>query len=111
MAIGEKIKEYVDKGLDASKTAFDKGVDASKKALSKASNAVQDFGDKSVLRFEKKQFEGKRNDEYAELGKLCAKKLFDKKTVQASDEAVKAVLDEITRLNGEIASREKMLAK
>lgn len=111
MAISEKIKEYVDKGLEVSKTAFDKGVDASKKAFDKASNAVQDFGDKSILKIEKKQFESKRDNEYAKLGKRCAEKFFAGEEVNASDEDAKIILDEIARLTNEIKAREETLAK
>ena len=63
MAIGDKIKRYFDKGVEASKTAFDKGMEASKTAFNKASSAVQDFSDKSVVRIEKHQFETKKEEE------------------------------------------------
>ena len=76
MAIGDKIKRYFDKGVEASKTAFDKGMEASKTALNKASNAVQDFSDKSVVRIEKHQFETKKEEQLLALGKKVFEKFF-----------------------------------
>ena len=57
MALKENLQNYLKKGVQASKEAF-----------SKAETAVTKFGDESVLKIEKKQFEAKLRKEIASLG-------------------------------------------
>ena len=54
MALKENLQNYLKKGVQASKEAF-----------SKAETAVTKFGDESVLKIEKKQFEAKLRKEIA----------------------------------------------
>ena len=56
MALKENLQNYLKKGVQASKEAF-----------SKAETAVTKFGDESVLKIEKKQFEAKLRKEIASL--------------------------------------------
>lgn len=107
----DKVKEYLDKGIEASKDAFTKGMDLSKKALSKASDAVQDFGDKSVIRMERHQAEQKRNELIRELGNLAVDCFIKNQetSLNIDDEKVAVVIKEITRLNGEIERRTEVL--
>ena len=111
MEFGDKIKKYFDKGVEVSKNAFDKGVEASKSALNKASNVVQDFSDKSVVRIERRQFETKRDEQFAELGKRVAAKIINEQeqAVRADDSEIVGIIEEIKRCEGEIAKREEAL--
>ena len=62
MAFLDKMKEYLDKG-----------VEVSKEALSKAGDAVQDFSDKSVTKIESHQLVSRQNKEYRSLGHAVLK--------------------------------------
>ena len=59
MAFVEKMKNFFDKSVEVSKSAFEK-----------AGDAVQDFGDKSVTKIEIKKLETKLEKQYAEIGKF-----------------------------------------
>lgn len=111
MEMSDKVKECIDKGIEVSRDVFSKGVDLSKKALSKAGDAVQDFGDKSVIRMERHQAETKRGELIKELGQIAVSCFITDKndTLSASDEKVTIVLKEIVRLDGEIARRNEVL--
>ncbi|MBR5866798.1 MAG: hypothetical protein IKZ04_02695 [Spirochaetaceae bacterium] len=100
MAFLEKMKEY-----------FDKGIEVSKDAITKASGAVQDFGDKSVVKIEIKQLESKLNKEYISLGNQVYNLYLQNKDEPLSyDNAyVSGVLAEITRLTQEIEARKNSL--
>ena len=52
--------------VDKMKDFFDKSVEASKSAFEKAGDAVQDFGDKSVAKIEIKKLEAKLEKQMAE---------------------------------------------
>lgn len=109
--VSEKMKEYLDKGIEVSRNVFSRSVDVSKKALSKAGDAVQDFGDKSVIRMERHQAEQKRNALIKELGSIAVDCfiLNAGKTLDASNEKVAEVIKEIKRLDSEIERRSEML--
>lgn len=109
----DKGKDYFNKGMKVLKDAFDKGVEVSKSALNKAGDVVQDFGDKSVMRIEKHQFESKRNEHYALLGKKVAEKFINDNavSVQADDAELSSIVDEIKRFGEEIAKREELLSQ
>ncbi|MCR4952748.1 MAG: hypothetical protein K6A43_01620 [Treponema sp.] len=53
---------------DKLKTVISKSAEVSKDVFKKTGNAVQNFSDKSVLKFEIKQLTSKRNKLYSELG-------------------------------------------
>lgn len=107
----DKMKEYIDKGIEVSRDVFSKGVDLSKKALSKAGDAVQDFGDKSVIRMERHQAEQRRQELVRELGGIAVDCFIKnaKTALDASDEKVAEIIKEIVRLNGEIERRNEVL--
>lgn len=97
--IGEKIKK-----------AFTRGAEVSKDALEKAGDKVQEFSDKSLIRIEKKQLESKRDHKYMELGKM----IYDlmeagNVSVNASEEEVAALKNEIKKYSEEILQKEDLL--
>lgn len=100
----DEIKEKLQSGLD-------KFLDSSKKALGKAGNAVQDFSDKSVIRIEKHQFEVKKDDQIKKLGNLALERFLNDSsaTLSAGEDAVVSILEEIRKLNDDIALREGKL--
>ena len=100
----DEIKEKLQSGLD-------KFLDSSKKALGKAGNAVQDFSDKSVIRIEKHQFEVKKDDQIKKLGTLALERFLNDSsaTLSAGEDAVVSILEEIRKLNDDIALREDKL--
>ncbi len=100
MAFLEKMKEY-----------FDKGIEVSKDAISKASDAVQDFGDKSVVKIEIKQLESKLNKEYLSLGTQVYNLYLQNKDepLKYDNAFVSGVIAEITRLTEEIEARKNSL--
>lgn len=100
MAFLEKMKEYLDKG-----------VEVSKEALSKAGDVVQDFSDKSVTKIESHQLVSRQNKEYRALGQ-AVQKFFEENptaTLSADNSAISGIMDEIKRLEKEIAQREESL--
>lgn len=109
--VSNKVKAYLDKGIEVSKDVFSVGVDVSKKALSKAGDAVQDFGDKSVIRMEKHQAEQKRYELVKELGSIAVDCFIKNANTEldASDKRVAEVIEKIKRLDEEIARRRAIL--
>ncbi len=99
--------------FDKVKSVIDKGLDVSRDAISRAGSAVQDFGDKSVVRIEKKQLEMKKEKEIISLGSCVYDMLVlsHRDTVSASDESIAGILEEITRIEQEIAQRADILKK
>lgn len=111
MAFLDKMKVYLDKGVEVSKEALSKGVEVSKEALSKAGDAVQDFSDKSVTKIETHQLISRQNKEYKALG-LAVQKFFDENptgSLTGDNSLIQGILQEITRLEKEIAEREESL--
>ncbi len=102
MALLDKMKEYLDKGIEVSKEAF-----------SKAGDAVQDFGDKSVVRIEIKQLESKLNKEYASLGTQVfnLSVISNEKSLSFDDPHVSGIIAEIHRLIDEIDARKHELSR
>lgn len=111
MEVSGKVKECIDKGIEVSRDVLSRGVDISKKALSKAGDAVQDFGDKSVIRMERHQAEQKRHELVKELGGIAVDCFIKnaQEVLSAKDEKVAAIIKEIVRLDGEIARRNEVL--
>ena len=100
MAFLDKMKEYLDKG-----------VEVSKEALTKAGDAVQDFSDKSVTKIESHQLVSRQNKEYRALG-LAVRQFFETNpsdTLSADNSSISGILQEIYRLDKEIAQREENL--
>lgn len=100
MAFLDKMKEYLDKG-----------VEVSKEALSKAGDAVQDFSDKSVTKIETHQLISRQNKEYRALGQAVLK-FFEENpsaTLSADNSLISGIMEEIQRLEKEIVQREESL--
>ncbi len=100
MAFLDKMKEYLDKG-----------VEVSKEALSKAGDAVQDFSDKSVTKIESHQLVSRQNKEYRLLGEAVEKFFAENPgaSLSADNSVISGILEEIRRLEKEIAQREESL--
>lgn len=109
----EETKEKAKSVMAKVKGIFDRGINASKKALGVAGEAVQDFSDKSVLRIEKKQLEGKLKKQYELLGEYACDFYLQKRTSSLSikDESVARILLEVKRIKAEIETRELSLAE
>ena len=100
MAFLDKMKEYLDKG-----------VEVSKEALSKAGDAVQDFSDKSVTKIETHQLISRQNKEYRALGQAVLK-FFEENpsaSLSADNSLISGIMAEIQRLEKEIVQREESL--
>ena len=97
---GKKVKDGLEKFVKSSKDVF-----------GKAGEAVQNFSDKSVVRIEKMQFESKREEQYAKLGKLVADSL--EKNPDATPDftggEIPTILSEIIRMTKEIEVRKLVL--
>lgn len=93
------------------RNVFGKSAEVSKKAVSKAGNAIQDFSDKSVVKLEIKQYENKKKNFYADLGKYVGNLFLveEKKTIKNTDEAVVQILNEIQNCDKEIEKRQDVL--
>lgn len=104
----EEIKNYVGKGLEASKKVLKKGAETSKNALDAAGKAAVKFGDESVLKIEIKQLENQIKKDTAELGKTALKFFLDdeKESISASDDEIRIILDRIRQAKSEIAEKE-----
>ena len=100
MAFLDKMKEYLDKG-----------VEVSKEALSKAGDVVQDFSDKSVTKIETHQLISRQNKEYRALGQAVLK-FFEENpsaSLSADNSLISGIMAEIQRLEKEIVQREESL--
>lgn len=104
----EEMKDYVGKGLEASKNALKKGAEASKSMLDKAGKAAVKFGDESVLRIEIKQLESQIKKDTALLGNAVSKAFLEdsKDSVSKEDEEIRLILDRIRQAKSEIAEKE-----
>ncbi len=102
MAFMDDIKHYVELGLNVSKDA-----------LSRAGDAVTKFGDESVTRLEKKQFESKLRNEVLEIGYSVLKAFEEdnKESLAKDDEEIAAKIQNIKKFREEIAKREAILSR
>ncbi len=104
MDFDRKLRDILEKGAKASKTAFEK-----------AGDAVQEFSDKSVVRLERKQLESRRNTKYTELGRAVAVSFMEKgqnvfkpdtQEGQALMQEILPLLDEISGLDRAICGKD-----
>ena len=93
----QKIKDFLSKSAEVSKNAF-----------SKATDAVQKFSDKSVLKIQIQNQKSARSKKYTELGELVSELLSKKgadignlSTVLPADETLKAI-EQIKKVQKEI---------
>ena len=102
MAFMDDIKHYVELGLNASKDA-----------LSRAGDAVTKFGDESVTRIEKKQFESKLRNEVLEIGYSVLKAFEEdnKDSLSKNDEEIASRIQNIKKIREEIDRREAILTR
>lgn len=93
--------------FDKMKDFMDKGIEVSKEALSKAGSTVQDLGDKGVTKIEVVQLQNKIEKQLAQLGLQVWQVLSEQKetSITAEDERVSGLLVEVTRLKQEIEKR------
>ena len=98
MALKENLQNYLKKGVQASMEAF-----------SKAETAVTKFGDESVLKIEKKQFEAKLRKEIASLGQSALDAFEKNIPILPDKEPFLSHLNTIKNLKAEIQQREDLL--
>lgn len=98
----QKIKDFLSKSAEVSKNAF-----------SKATDAVQKFSDKSVLKIQIQNQKSARSKKYTELGELVSELLSKKgadignlSAVLPADETIKAI-EQIKKVQKEILSISK----
>lgn len=98
----QKIKDFLSKSAEVSKNAF-----------SKATDAVQKFSDKSVLKIQIQNQKSARSKKYTELGELVSELLSKKgadignlSAVLPADETLKAI-EQIKKVQKEILSISK----
>ncbi|MGP1588220.1 MAG: hypothetical protein ACTTHG_07770 [Treponemataceae bacterium] len=95
--------------VDKMKDFLNKGVEASKSALNKVGDAVQDFGDKSVIKIEIKKLESRLEKQYQEIGKFVFKNTDKKNNFVFPEEKEPFVnmVNEIRTLTKEIEEKTK----
>ena len=95
----EKVKEFTDKGISASK-----------EMLETAGEKVQDLSEKGVAKLEQTKLESQLKKQYIELGKYFFTQIekAEKKSVSFSDTEVQKISNEITRLKSEITKRDNI---
>ena len=91
-----KLKKFISKSSDVTKSAF-----------SKASNAVQKFSDKSVLKIEIKQMESKKEKLFTKIGKHLSSVLSNENVdlmnlQNSNDEKISTLVEEIKTFQAEI---------
>ena len=91
-----KLKNFISKSSDVTKSAF-----------SKASNAVQKFSDKSVLKIEIKQMESKKEKLFTKIGKHLSSVLSNENVdlmnlQNSNDEKISTFVEEIKTFQAEI---------
>lgn len=98
----DDLKEYVNKGVAASKDA-----------LAKAGKAVSKFSDESIVRLEISQFKSQIKKDKSALGEIAYKAFVEdgKASVESSDESVARIVESIKNSMAEIEKRKGMLEK
>lgn len=100
MAFKEDVQKYLEKGVKVSKEAFNK-----------AGTAVTKFGDESVLKIEKKQFESNLKKELTALGEETLAAFEGGAEVCADKEPFASRLKKIADIKAEIKKRDELLQK
>ena len=95
------MKDFLDKGIEVSKSAFEK-----------AGVAVQDFGDKSVTKIEIKKLESQLEQQYTQIGKaICDLYAQDSKLkIDSSNETLAPLLSQVQETKKEIEEKKSLLA-
>jgi hypothetical protein len=99
--------------MDKLKDCFDRGVEISRKALEKADNAVQQFGEQSVLRLDINSLRSKKEKQFAKLGEFVYADFTEKNMTQVNreDNDIVSAMVEVEDIEKEIEKREKKLKK
>jgi hypothetical protein len=107
------MEDAVSDFIDKMKEYLDKGVEISKDALSKAGEKVVDFSGKSVVRIEISQLESKAQKELLALGTLLYEKLSIKgaSSVEKTEPEISSALAIIDKLRAEIEAKKAELNK
>jgi len=97
MAFSDRLKEFIDQSVQASKDV-----------ASKAGAKAQELGEKGVLKLEISQLEGRLTKQVSRLGTEAYKVFVEQgaATLSADDGVVKAILDEIDRIRADIERKE-----
>lgn len=100
MTFGEKMKDFLGKGLETSRDI-----------MAKAGAKAQDLGEKGVLKLEIAQLQGQAQKLLARLGTEVYTAFSEKntETVSASDSEIAALVAQITEIKKSIEKREKEL--
>lgn len=100
---------------DESKKQFSEGVgkavEAGKTIVSKAGSALQDFSDKSVIKFEIHQYKRKIANCHEKIGAYLCNKLINDgaATVGSDDEVVRPLVENVVTYLDEIKKREEAI--
>jgi len=107
----DELKEYLGRGIQASKKALKKGAEVSKNAIDKAGKAAAKFGDESVLKIEIHQLESDLKKEKILLGESLYKSfvLESKESVSRNDSEISDILKRIEKIRAEISGKEDEL--
>lgn len=99
--------------IEKMKTYLDKGVEVSKEAVKTAGAKVQNFGDKSMTLIEVRQLENKIQHSLQQLGLRVYEMLSEDadKVISTNDEVIQNCIKEIAWLNQEIDKRNIQLKK
>ena len=100
MSFKDEIQKYLEIGMRSSK-----------EVISKAGEAVSKFGDESVIRVEKYQFQNQLKQEISSLGLDVLKAFEDehKESISAGDEEIASHIEKIKNIRAEIARKEEQL--
>lgn len=90
---------------------FGKGAESTMNAVNKASSKIQDFSDKSVLKFDIKKLESEKKAVFAELGEYTALFLNNSESLSKTDEKVSDCLSRIAQIEEKIELKEKALSE
>ena len=94
------------------KQYLDKGVEASKKGLKTAGSAISEFGDKSVNKIDIVQLKNRLEKKYQELGQAVADQLAEEGISISKDSlVVSEKLSSINELKEKIHEKEEALKK
>ena len=99
-AIKEQVKDYLDKGIAASK-----------RAIEKTGNKVQELGELGVLRYELEKLNSRQKKLFREVGKnVYAVFSKDKKaSLTIADEIISGLLKELGEFEKEIKKHKKLI--
>jgi ubiquinone biosynthesis protein UbiJ len=99
--------------LERMKQALDKSVEASKDFFGKAGETAKDLSAKGVLRLEIRELEGRAKKELSKLGHLVYDQIAvqEKASVTAKNQEMSAIIDEISHIKDEIQKRESKLSE